>query len=155
MFSHQKREEKQSSPASRERLIRGYTKFDFTVDEGKGRLNPFRDTHYRKHRSRRKVEKSCVTFRLFHPGWCVHVSNVQIEWNGKTHTTHKHTYHELYKFKVHKFNHRLTTCKGAELLSRTGSRWEDRSLVTTWRMAQRYNRCECYYPCTLKLIGRK
>ena len=24
-------------------LIRGYTKFDFTVDEGKGRLNPSRD----------------------------------------------------------------------------------------------------------------
>ena len=26
-----------------ERLVRGYTKFDFTVDEGKGRLNPSRD----------------------------------------------------------------------------------------------------------------
>ena len=26
-----------------ERLIRGRTKFDFTVDEGKGRLNPSRD----------------------------------------------------------------------------------------------------------------
>ena len=26
-----------------ERLVRGYTKFDFTVDEGQGRLNPSRD----------------------------------------------------------------------------------------------------------------
>ena len=38
----------------------GYTKFDFTVDEGKGRLNPSRDKNEGKHR-KRKVEKSCVT----------------------------------------------------------------------------------------------
>ena len=30
-------------PTSGERLIRGYTKFDFTVDEGKGWLDPSRD----------------------------------------------------------------------------------------------------------------
>ena len=41
-------------------LFRGYTKFDFTVDEGKERLNPSRDKNSGKHR-RRKVEKSCVT----------------------------------------------------------------------------------------------
>ena len=51
-------------------LIRGYTKFDFTVDEGKGRLNPSRDKNEGKHR-RRKVEKSWVTFLLCDPGWCV------------------------------------------------------------------------------------
>ena len=32
-----------SCPTSGERLIRGYTKFDFTVDDGKERLNPSRD----------------------------------------------------------------------------------------------------------------
>ena len=32
-----------SCPTSGERLCRGYKKFDFTVDEGKGRLNPSRD----------------------------------------------------------------------------------------------------------------
>ena len=29
-------------------LCRGYTKFDFTVDEGKGRLNPSRDKKVRQ-----------------------------------------------------------------------------------------------------------
>ena len=29
-------------------LIRGYTKFDFAVDEGKGRLNPSRDKKLRQ-----------------------------------------------------------------------------------------------------------
>ena len=38
----------------------GKTKFDFVVDEGKGRLNPSHVKNYGKHR-RRKVEKSCVT----------------------------------------------------------------------------------------------
>ena len=32
-----------SCPTSVERLVRGYTKFDCIVDEGKGRLNPSRD----------------------------------------------------------------------------------------------------------------
>ena len=47
-----------SYPTSGERLIRGDTKFDFTVDEGKGRLNPSRDKC--KHR-RRKAKKSFAT----------------------------------------------------------------------------------------------
>ena len=51
-------------------------KVDFTVDEGKGRLNPSPDKNKGKHR-RRKVEKSCVTFRLCDPGCCVHKSDVQ------------------------------------------------------------------------------
>ena len=42
-------------------------KFDFTVDEGKGRLNPSRDKNQGKHR-RRKVEKFCVAFLLCDPG---------------------------------------------------------------------------------------
>ena len=58
-------------PTSRGRSIRGYTKFEFTVDEGKGRLNPSHDKYYGKQR-RKKVEKSCVTFLLCDPGWCVH-----------------------------------------------------------------------------------
>ena len=41
-FSSQKTRKKKR-PTSGERLIRGYTKFDFTVNEHKGRLNPYRD----------------------------------------------------------------------------------------------------------------
>ena len=44
---------------------------DFTVDEGNGQLNTFRDKNSGKRR-RRKVEKSCVTFLLLcDPGWSV------------------------------------------------------------------------------------
>ena len=53
-------------------ISRGYRKFDFTVDEGKGRLNPPRD------------KKS----RLCDPGWCVHKSDVQNKRDDNTHTTH-------------------------------------------------------------------
>ena len=44
-FSSQKNTPYGSRPTDGERLIRGYryTKFDFTVDEGKGRLNPSRE----------------------------------------------------------------------------------------------------------------
>ena len=38
-------------PTNGERLIRGYTKFDFTTDEGKGRLNPSRNKNKGKHRT--------------------------------------------------------------------------------------------------------
>ena len=45
-----------------------YTTFDFTVDEGKERLNPSRNKkRMHKHR-RRKVEKSCVTLLLCDSG---------------------------------------------------------------------------------------
>ena len=37
-----------SCPTSGERLCRGYTKFGFTLDEGKGRLNPSRDKEIRQ-----------------------------------------------------------------------------------------------------------
>ena len=47
--------------SSGERLLRGYTKFDVMVDEGKGRVNPSRYRNEGKH-SRRK--KTCVTFLL-------------------------------------------------------------------------------------------
>ena len=36
-------QKKSCLPTSGERLIRGYTKFDFTVDEGKEWLDPSRD----------------------------------------------------------------------------------------------------------------
>ena len=65
-FPHKKKKKK-SCPTSGEQLIRGYTKFDFTVDEGgKGRLNPSRDKSLYNYR-RKKVEN----------GWCVHNSDVQ------------------------------------------------------------------------------
>ena len=67
---------------SGERLVRGYTKFDFTVGEGKGRLNSSRETNQGKHR-RRKVEKSCVTLpsSCVNPAWYVHKSDVQNKWH--------------------------------------------------------------------------
>ena len=71
--------DEKSCPASGEWSIRGYTNFDLTVDEGKGRLNPSREKNEGKHR-RRKVEKSCVTFLLSDPGWCVHESDVHNKW---------------------------------------------------------------------------
>ena len=37
-----------SCPTRGERLYHGYTRFDFTVDEGKGRLNPSRDKKLRQ-----------------------------------------------------------------------------------------------------------
>ena len=42
-FPPQKKTKQKSCPTSGERFIRGYTKFDFTIDEGKGRLDPSRD----------------------------------------------------------------------------------------------------------------
>ena len=42
-FLTKKKKKKKSRPTSRKRLIRGYTTFDFMVDDGKGRLNPSRD----------------------------------------------------------------------------------------------------------------
>ena len=56
-----------SCPTNGERLIRGYTKFDFTVDEGKGRLNPSHDKNEGKH-CRRKAEKSFVALIRCDPG---------------------------------------------------------------------------------------
>ena len=58
---------------------------DFTVDEGKGRLNPCRDRNQGKHR-RGKVKKFCVDFFLCDPGWCVYESDVRNKWDGSTHT---------------------------------------------------------------------
>ena len=78
-----------SCPTSGERSIRGYAKFDFTVDEGKGRLNPSRDKNKGKHRRSKVDEKSCVTSLLCNPGWCVHKSDVQNKWDDNT--THTHT----------------------------------------------------------------
>ena len=37
-------------------------------------------------KSRRKVEKSYVTFLLCDPGWCVHKSDAQNKWDDNTHT---------------------------------------------------------------------
>ena len=77
-----------SCPTSGERLFREYTKFDFTVDEGKGRLTPSLEKNQSKHR-RRKVEKFCVTFLLCDPDWCVH--SLTSRKKGMTTHTHTHT----------------------------------------------------------------
>ena len=56
-----------------------YFVFDFTVDEGKKRLNPSRT-------SQRKVEKSCVIFLLCDPGWYVCKPYAQNKWEENTNT---------------------------------------------------------------------
>ena len=66
-------------------------KFYFTADTEKGRLNPSRDKNVGKHR-RRKVEKSCVAFLLYDPGWYVHKSYVQNKWDDNTYTHNTHMY---------------------------------------------------------------
>ena len=48
-----------------------YTKFDFTVDEGKEWLNPFREKNEGLHRRKKVDEKPCVAFLLCDPGWYV------------------------------------------------------------------------------------
>ena len=48
-----------------------YTKFDFTIDEGKEWLNPSREKNKGMHRRKEEDEKSCVTFLLCDPGWYV------------------------------------------------------------------------------------
>ena len=45
-----------------------HTKFDFSVEEGKERLNPSREKKTGNHRRRKVDEKSCVTFLLCDPG---------------------------------------------------------------------------------------
>ena len=52
---------KNKIPTSGERLNRYYTKFGFTIDEGKERLNPSREKNKGMHRRRKVGEKSCVT----------------------------------------------------------------------------------------------
>ena len=59
----------------------------FTVDEGKGRLNPSREKIQGKHRTRKVDEKSCATLLLWDPGWCVHKSDVQKKWDDNIHNT--------------------------------------------------------------------
>ena len=61
----------------------------FTVDEGKGRLNPSRDKSPGKPR-RRKVEKSCVTDSCVLPAGAS--TSLMFILNGMT----KHTTHTLY-----------------------------------------------------------
>ena len=48
-----------------------HTKFDFTVDEGKEWLNPYREKNEGTHHRKKVDEKSCVTFLLCDPGWYV------------------------------------------------------------------------------------
>ena len=74
-------------PTSGERLCHGCTKFDFTVDEGEGRLNPSLDKKLRQAPQKtmeKEEKKSCVAFLLLcDPDWCV--SDVQNKWDDNTH----------------------------------------------------------------------
>ena len=56
-------------PTSGERLRRGYTKFHFTVDEGKGRLNLSRDKKIRQAPQKKEggESNSCVVFPCLAP----------------------------------------------------------------------------------------
>ena len=83
---------KKSCPTSGERLIRGYLKFDFTVDEGKGRLSPSRDRNKGRHR-RRKVEKSCVTSAGAS-------TSPTFRINEMTTHTHRHVLHFNYRLPI-------------------------------------------------------
>ena len=68
---------KAQQQVSGERLIRYYTKFDFTVDEGKERLNPSREKKLRQAPQKEGGEILCgVTFLLGDPGWYVHKPDV-------------------------------------------------------------------------------
>ena len=58
-----------------------HTKFDFTVDEGKERLNPSRENNKGTHRRRKVDEKSCVT-----PAGTPNEFDVQNKWEEKTQT---------------------------------------------------------------------
>ena len=49
-------------------LVHKIPKFDFTIDEGKERLNPSREKNEGMRRRRKADEKSCMTF-LCDPGW--------------------------------------------------------------------------------------
>ena len=57
-----------------------YTKFDFTVDEGKEWLNPSREKNEGTHRRRKVDEKSCVT-----PADTSNELDVQNGWEENTH----------------------------------------------------------------------
>ena len=54
-----------------QRVENEYTKFDFTVDEGKEWLNPSREKNKGTYRRKKVDEKSCVTFLLCDTGWYV------------------------------------------------------------------------------------
>ena len=66
-----------------------HTTVDFTVDEGKGRLNSSRDKKLRQAPQKEGGEILCD------PGWCVHKSGVQNKWDDNRHT---HTHRECVPF---------------------------------------------------------
>ena len=63
--------------------------FDFTIDEGKERVNSSREESQGKHCRKRVDEKSCETSLLCDTGWYAHKLDVPNKWNDKTqYTTH-------------------------------------------------------------------
>ena len=87
IFLTKKLKNKIKCPTGGERLNREYTKFDFTVDEGKEWLNPSREKNKGTHRRKKVDEKSCVTFLLCDPAGTSNELDVQNEWEENT----KHT----------------------------------------------------------------
>ena len=57
----------------------GYTKFGFTVDEGKGTAESFSRQKLRQAPQKEGGQIMCG------PVWCVHKSDVQNKWNDNTH----------------------------------------------------------------------
>ena len=70
----------------------GKKRHTHTIDEGKERLNPYREKNKGMHRRRRVDEKSCVTFLLCDtPADASDANLTSFRINGKkTHTTHTH-----------------------------------------------------------------
>ena len=82
------------------RLIR-YTKFAFTVDEGKERLNLSREKNKGMHRRRKVEEKSCVT-------WAGASNDLTSRINGKkthTHITFFFLHKDVSKSSTAKYSH--------------------------------------------------
>ena len=77
-------------------FVMGTQKFDFTVDEGTGVLNPSRDKKERQAPQkeggilkRMKNKNSCVlAFLVCDPGWCAQKmrTGAQNRWDDNTHT---------------------------------------------------------------------
>ena len=71
-----------------------HTKFDFTVDEGKERLNPSREKNKGMHRRGKVDEKSCATFLLCDPGWYIQRTNLTSIINGEKTQKHNSNTHQ-------------------------------------------------------------
>ena len=88
-----------TTPNSGERVYRGYTKFDLTVDEEKEALKPSRDKEekastsegrWSNKRNKNKKNSRVLAFLLCDSGWCAQKvkSGGQNGWGDNTRNTH-------------------------------------------------------------------